>query len=211
MRSFLTFLMVALFIPFPSMATIPESGVIAFEILRDGKAIGTHRIKFSDGPEPDTTQADILIEMRIALGPIPLFKYRHENREIWRRNTPVSLISTTNDNGKDYSVGAQWTKNAVSVIINKAENREESSPLYPTSYWNIAMFESNRWLNTQKGGIENITVKKQTLRQDGREIILYDVDASLPLRVLYDARTKEWIGLEFEARGADMVYRRITP
>lgn len=81
---------------------IPENNFLAYEILRKGKRLGFQSISFSEADNGDVI-ADIHIQIDFKLGPIPLFRYRHENREIWRDGQLIEMRARTNNNGeKEY-------------------------------------------------------------------------------------------------------------
>lgn len=79
---------------------IPDSNVLAYEITRKGKRLGFQTIEFEQLDNGDVV-ANIHVELVLKLGPIPLFRYQHENRELWRDGRLIELISKTNNNGGD--------------------------------------------------------------------------------------------------------------
>ena len=197
----------------PALAFIPDSNTLTFDIFRNDKALGEHRVSFEK--ENGNTIVNINIDMQYDLGPITLFRYAHQNTEIWKGNKVLSMKSTTNDDGDDYKVDATWAKQSVNVTAN--ENTFEAAPtIFPTSYWNPVFLKSDQLLNTQKGEIEDITVTKagtKNITIAGETITAdhYKVAASIPLDLYYDQKSKQWVGLEFEARGSTIKYRRTTP
>jgi len=198
----------------PAHAVIPNDGDIRFEILRNGEPFGEHIVSFEkDGNQ---TRVSIDIEMKYMLGPIALFRYEHRNEEIWQGDRLISMISQTYDDGDDYQVNARWA-NVLKADVNTdgaVSSFEAPSNLYTTSYWNPKMLKASQLLNSQKGIIEDVSVSKAGVEdiETAQGLVKaqrYKIDASLPLDVWYDAKTNEWVGLDFEVRGSQISYRRI--
>ena len=59
---------------------------------------------------------DVHIEIDFKLGPIPLFRHLHDNREVWRDGVLLSMKSKTYNNGEDVTAdlkledGQQWQR-----------------------------------------------------------------------------------------------------
>jgi hypothetical protein len=200
--------------PLRADATVPENGKIVFEILRGGQSFGMHSLQFTELTD-GKTQVDIDINMRFAIGPLTLFRYQHNNTEIWDDDRILSVSSTTNDDGDDYSLEAVWDENILRAATAE-QTFEAPKNIYSTSYWNKIALNGTQLLNTQKGTIEDIKVTKAgqadlffdwgTVRAD-----IYDIDTVVPIRAYYDSITKEWVSLSFTARGSEVTYRRLTP
>ncbi len=206
----------ALLFSVPAQAVVPDSNEIVFEILRNGKPFGMHSVKFEQ--DGDKTRVLIDIEMKYKLGPITAFNYEHSNEEVWKGDQILSMTSKTDDDGDDYAVDATWGDKVEVDVTKNAEEEAYEAPkdIYTTSYWNIKSLKADKLLNTQKGEIEDVSLTKigreeYSTSQETVEADHYKVEASLPLDLWYDAKTQQWIGLKFSARGSDFEYRRLTP
>ncbi len=176
---------------------IPSDNKIEFEILRGGKPFGTHEISFNRNG--DVVQSDIKIQMRYKLLGLTAFRYDHTNSETWKGNKLLSVKSSTDDDGRKYSV-----------------DKENLNGIYSSSYWNQKSISKSKILNTQYGTMDDIKVtkaKSQTLTIAGKTIKadVYNVNTTVPITVMYDQKTKQWVGLTFTARGATVEYRRKDP
>lgn len=205
----------ALFVSFPAYAVIPQSQEIVFDVVRNGEPFGQHRISFDQ--QGDETRVQIDIRMQYNLGPVTLFRYTHRNTEIWRGDQIVSMRSQTNDDGDAYAVDANWSGDAVKVSArlddDTSRSLEAPASIYSTSYWNPVALEATQLLNTQKGRVEDVTVRnvgQEAIMAGGQRIVAnrYKVDTVLPLDVLYDSVSKQWVGLDFKVRGSKITYRR---
>jgi len=207
----------AVFFAFPAHAVIPNSNEIVFDVVRNGAPFGQHRIAFDQ--KGDETHVQIDIKMQYELGPVTLFRYTHSNSEVWRGDEIVSMRSQTNDDGDEYAVSAEWAADAVKVFAQgngkDAQLFEAPTGIYSTSYWNPVALQSAQLLNTQKGRIEDVTVTyagQENIIAGGQQVVAdrYKVDTVLPLDVLYDSESKQWVGLDFKVRGSEITYRRVN-
>lgn len=213
MKRILLSTVVVFFVVSPAHAVIPDSNEIVFDIIRNGKPFGEHRITFDQ--QGDKTHVQIDINMRYSLGPVTLFRYTHSNEEIWDGDKIISVRSQTNDDGEKYVVDATWGDVVKVDITDKGEKKTIEAPanIYSTSYWNPIALKAGQLLNTQKGRIEDVSVTKvgdEEALVGGESVMAerYAIDTVLPLEVLYDKKTKQWVGLDFEVRGSEITYRR---
>lgn len=195
-------------------AVVPDSNKIIFQILRNGNAFGTHKVVFDKNAQ-DQMVVSIDINMDFSIGPVTLFNYDHVNEEVWEGDQIVSLNSQTDDDGDDYNVNATWDDEKVRVTVNK-DMFEAQRDVYSTSYWNPVTVQSDKLLNTQKGTIENITVKELPIEEivvagETRRAQPYEIEANVPIKIWYDVKTRQWVGLEFKVRGSQLSYKRLNP
>ena len=80
-----------------SAAGVPKDGVLAFDIVRDGEAIGTHTYRFDRSG--DRTEVRIKTDINFRLFSIPVYRFEHESKEVWQDGKLDSLESNTNENG----------------------------------------------------------------------------------------------------------------
>lgn len=86
---------------------------LLFEVRRNGRAIGTHSVRFQrQGERLAAIQAATMV---VKLGPVPVFHYRHEAEERWEGGRFVSLRSTTVTNGRREQVSAIAEAGAVRI------------------------------------------------------------------------------------------------
>ncbi|MEM7042795.1 MAG: DUF6134 family protein [Pseudomonadota bacterium] len=121
---------------------------LMFNAYRNGSPLGFHRIDFSGSS--DRLQVDIEISFDVKLAFIPLYRYRHRNREIWEDGKLVSLSSETDDNGEAFAVEAG--RDGDRLIVGSSSGRQELPVDTPTtSYWNEAQIPRGEWIDTQSG------------------------------------------------------------
>lgn len=179
------------------LAALPAQGKSAsFTVLRDGLPIGTHRVEVrSDGPE---THVRVSIALDVGLGPISLYRYRHESREAWRDGRLVSLDSRTDDDGVVMTVSARAGDGRLRVAGSEG-SLDAPADTVPTSYWNPGLVESRPLLDSQSGRL--LSVRRQPVAPDR-----WRLSGDLDLEIGY-SRDGVWSGMAFRHRGSDFVYQ----
>ena len=200
-------------IPFiPGPATLAGQGPaesLNFQVLRDGDPIGSHRVSFRRvGGE---THVHIALNLEVGLGFITLFRYEHENREVWRDGRLQSLDARTHDDGEDTWVKARASEAGLE-IEGSAGSYLAPADTVPTSYWNKAMVGRTRLLDTQSGRLIDVDVKPagpERIVVGGRAIDAqrYEISGELRASLWYDT-DDTWAGLAFTARGGEIDYER---
>jgi len=187
-------------------ATAPSTGDITFDIRRDGTSIGGHRVAFRRAGE--RLEVDIDIDIAVSLAFIPLFAYRHRNREIWRDGQLLALDSETDDDGERYTVSAR-AEGGVLRVTGSGGDFEAPADILPTSYWNPRTVEQTRLLDSQHGRL--LAVQSRLLgeeRLDGGDAARrYRLSGDLDLDLWYSA-AGEWLKTAFMVRGAAVSYAR---
>ena len=173
MKKILVFILVLL-ISSSSFAElfIPKENKYYFEIIRKEKVIGFHEILFEKDNE--LIKIEINVDIKVKLGFITLFKYRHQNTEKWKNNELIYIkTNSTTNSKKEYSlVGEQkedfFEYNGIDGIKNTDKD------IIPISYWNKEIINKQEFLDSQKGiirKIEVITIKEETLSFNNIEYI----------------------------------------
>lgn len=196
------------YIGHPRLAAAFESatGTIAFDVLRNGRAMGTHRLDFRR--EGGQLTVDIAIDLEVRLI-VPLYRYTHRSRETWIDDRLVRIDTTTDDDGRKFWVAgrAETSGFAVDAVTGRS-----MAPLdiRPTSYWRERMLSGGPLFDTQEGKLVAATVvglPGEVLIIDGRATParVYDVFGDLKLRLWYDFDGR-WLKLGFIARGSEIEY-----
>lgn len=178
-----------------------------FDVLRDGKQIGTHQLTISrDG---DTTEVLVDVLLEVGFGPIVLYRYEQTNKEIWRDGDFVSFRSETNNDGDDWRVDAVAREGGIAVSVN-GKSSEIISAMVATTYWNKATVEQSVLVGTQEGNplaVEITKVGVQQIVAEGQKIdaTLYQMRGELELDLWYDSSDR-WVKLAFEFNGSDFDY-----
>jgi len=183
---------------------------IAFNVVRAGEPIGSHKISFRrDG---DQLMVDIAIDLEVRLAFIPVFRYTHRNSEVWRDGRLVRLETTTNDDGKHHKVLAVAIEQGLRVTDSAGRSYLAPPDTIPTSYWNPQTVKRGELLNTQNGRMMPIRVESQRDsfaplgEADHYRLVMINDNDGTPIDVWYDKDSLTWVKLAFEARGSKISY-----
>ncbi|MBI1263012.1 MAG: hypothetical protein GC184_14940 [Rhizobiales bacterium] len=188
--------------------TVPVDPTMSFRVDRGDTPIGTHKLRFHE--EADGLHVTIDIQLAVTFGPITVFRYTHQNEEVWRDGRLVSIETHTDDDGKKYWVKGKATDKGFEVDSSFAGKLVAPAGIIPASYWNPDILKQTQILDTQKGRIFNIAIKPgatTTEEINGRPQLVREYVMSGDLRLtLYYTPDGEWVNIAFDARGAKVTY-----
>ena len=174
-----------------------------FLIERKGEVIGYHAVDVT--PTDAGARVDTLIEMKVGIGPITLFKYEHDATEIWNGEQLVSLVSKTNNNGENEFVDA---KRYGKQLVIDASGYQGPAPAgaMPSSYWDKDLVSANAMINTQTGEIMEVTTSRvgETLAPHDRPAEQFQLIGTVALNLWYDG--ERWVGSNFTIDGEELTY-----
>lgn len=192
---------------------VPETGVLSYEISRKGKPLGFQQINFSRS-EAGELVVDVHIEIDFKLGPIPLFRYLHDNREIWRDGKLLSLKSKTFNNGEDVAVDLKLEDGRyVGSGTDFADNLE--APLLSTSYFNPNFIRQNAFISSQDGRllpskIEALGQEVLAIRGAPVQATRFRISGKLRIDIWY-TDAGQWVQTEFTRGGNTLVIKQVDP
>ncbi len=100
-------------------AAVAEEGMVEireYRVLRDGDEIGSH--VFTILQEDDRTTVNVKTDIKVKVAFITAFRFEHERTEVWEEDQLISMESTTNDDGDEYSISAWSTDGGYSRNVN---------------------------------------------------------------------------------------------
>ena len=154
----------------PNRPAIAAAAVQEFTAFRNGSPLGRLLLTFT--PDGARLRVDIRIELDVKLAFIPLYRYRHTNRELWENGRLVSFASSTDDNGKTYRVEAQREGDMI-LVEGEAGRVEAPGDAMPSTYWHRRFLEAPVWIDTQAGRLLDCTVTRtgaEPVLAAGREV-----------------------------------------
>lgn len=192
-----------------NLPAVTEGAPVAFEIFRGASDIGEHRVTFSR--EGDDLIVKTEIDMKVKIAFITAFRYEHRATEVWRDGKLVSLDAVTDDDGKDYFVRATAREDGL-WVEGSLGNYLAAADTIPSSYWNPAILERDKVLNTQKGDLLDTSISKiaseaRTVKGRTCTVETFRLQSKLSVDIDYCAEDKAWVGLRFAARGAEISYQ----
>lgn len=195
----------------PALAQTAPRGALHFEVWRSGRRIGAHSVSFhgDDGQVTATIEADMLVK----LGPIPLFRYRHDATESWRGGRFMALQTRSVTNGKVEQVSATRVGDAVTIAVGGARPVLAPANACPLTHWNPNAL-TGPLFNPQTGALlrESVSRAADTLQMaDGRTVSAtrYQLHGEAEIADWY-APSDGWIALRGKAMdGSSIEYRRV--
>ncbi len=175
-----------------------------FDVALDGKPIGFHTFELQqDGPKQVlTTEASFDVKFLF----VTAFRYRHQNTEIWNDDCLLSIDASTDSNGKQLEVRGEIGDGGFD--LRSAEGSEVLPSCVQTfAYWNPAVLESARLLNSQTGVYEDVTVTFEgpdqvSVAGEPVDAFRYRLSAKAgDITLWYSSEDKTWLGLEAPAKG----------
>lgn len=184
----------------------PYGDVLDYKVLRKGKPFGHHTLTFSEEDGDKVVKVDAHLEVKLAF--IKAFEYDHQVTEHWRDGQLQSLKSTTLKDGENLELTV--TREGDKLMIDgSAYQGEAPGDLIPSTYWNKALVNQDKMLNTETGEIMDITVSDesgQSVEASGETVDTekYLLSSELDLHMFYEG--DKWVKLEFTARDQPIEY-----
>lgn len=174
-----------------------------FTVYLDDREIGFHHFHLAETGETRQLKSIASFEYRLMM--IPLFRYEHENNEIWRGNCLQSIKSRTDSNGETFRVDGRRSAGEFRV---SATAGEEILPecVMSFAYWNPSFLEQTTLLNTQDGEFVDVAIsepvfEKLDMQGEQRPAYRYRLKANALELDLWYSPDREWLALESEVRG----------
>lgn len=196
----------AAFLLFSSLTAMANDADRAwnFEVYLDDKQIGTHVFELEQDGDRTILETEAAFDVKFLF--VTAFRYRHENREIWDGGCLSRINARTDNNGEELSVTGKESSSAFELNSKKGE-QTLSGCIRSFAYWNPAILEADRLLNSQTGeyepveisydGNDRITVGDQTLAAERYRISVERGDIFL----WYTAEEKTWVALDAPVKG----------
>lgn len=135
--------------------TIPRDA-LTFTVLRNGEAVGSHVLRFqaTDGNGVQvSTDTNVVVKMAM----IPVYRFEHHGREVWKDGHLVALTSETNDDGTRHALKVNGDGGGLSVNGDGKASRLPAETL-PASLWNSGTVTRATLLNTLDGHAMDVHV-----------------------------------------------------
>lgn len=183
-----------------------------YEVLRKGKKIGTHTIRFDNTDQGLQVQAQT--KMKVKLLFVTLFKYEYVSEELWCGDQLLSVQTRVNDNGQKTSTSLVHTDEGFIAQTPIGSNVLKAN-FQSTNHWNIAVTSTSQVFNTITGELNDVAyspAREFTLKtKDGQKLVTeYEVTGDLNINSLYDA-AGNWSGMAFNHKdGSPIEFRCIS-
>ena len=182
----------------------PETLNWTFGVLLDDREIGYHNFSVTRDGATNVVETEAKFDVRFLF--VTAFRYRHRNTEIWNDGCLASIDATTDRNGDLLEVTGEQRLDGFSV---SGLTGPVALPdcVRTFAYWNPAILESERLLNSQTGDYEDVAVTfegEETVTVGGEPVDALRYRLSVEagdITLWYSSGDRRWLALEAPARG----------
>jgi hypothetical protein len=212
MRCALVVVLAGLLLGGGASAAPSSTGRVEFEVLRNGQPFGRHSVVVSESAGRITARS--AVDLRVAAGPVTLFRYEHDCVETWREGALAALECATLKEGRRLSVRA--TQAGDQLIVNgTAGDIQLPADVRPTSWWIRPPADADFMLDTETGARLPLRISRlgrETIAVGGQRIAAdrIRVEGTVVVDLWYDEGGR-WVGCAFNVRGQRIEYRLASP
>ena len=211
MRSLALAAAAALFVTGAATATPSDAGRTVFEVTRNGQPFGRHTISVTGAG--DALRAQSEVSMRVAVGPLTVFRLEQSCTEVWADGALSGMSCDTLKDGRRTRVQAERRDGRLRVTGADGEHWFPLSAM-PASWWTRPA-EGAAIINTETGAPMRVQVThlgRETISAGGQRIEAerVRVEGTLAIDLWYDLQGR-WVGCAFTARGQNIQYRLASP
>lgn len=197
-------LILACALALPALAPADSGAVedFKFQVLLDDKPIGFHNFRVIEQQAGRTIEIDAEFDVRVFY--VPVYSYRHSNRELWQDGCLARIDSATDDNGERFVVQGRKSGQTYTISTDSETQSYRVDCLMSFAYWDRQMLQQRRLLNAQTGEIIDVNIKPlgetalllggEEVAADGYRIVAEPQD--LDIEVWYRRSDGRWLALE---------------
>ena len=188
--------------PTLGVAALLAKDELTFAVSLDDRPIGVHRFRIADGGAMRVVESEATFDVRILR--VPVYRYRHNNTEIWQNGCLKRIDAETDANGTPYTVDLSKTATGYTIATQGETQTYEVDCMMSFAYWDQRFLQQPRLLNTQTG--ELIAVEIQSLGESQREIAnrtlsvkgfrILAESRNVDIQVFYHSADGRWVALE---------------
>jgi hypothetical protein len=183
-----------------------------FEVLLDDSKIGQHTFLIKERENVQVLESKADFNVKILF--FNAYSYKHRNVETWEGDCLSSITSSTDDNGKPYTINGKRQDDRFLVVTGSMRSTLPSCPM-SFAYWNPEILDESQLLNSQTG--EYLPVRIRELGEESLEITGKKVRADRYLIEAKDMRIElwysklgEWLALESTTESGRIIRYRLT-
>ena len=181
-------------------------GEIIFDVVREGKRVGTHAVGFQGVPNDLFVTSKFNLKIDILF--INAYSFEYSSKANWKDGILHDLSVLVDDNGEKLSLEAKKRSNYLTVS-NDQESFQIPLPIYPTNHWNAGVLGQKKVLNTLTGELNNVEIieKGYEMIETGQgkvKAMRYAYTGDLETEIWYDDK-KRWVGMEFVGSDGSLI------
>jgi hypothetical protein len=176
--------------------------ILRFQVLLDDRPIGTHEFRIAGESNRRVVESRARFDVRVLF--VPVFRYSHDNTEVWADGCVQRLDSETDSNGTAYRVSLKRDESGYRIATLDRSVDEAADCINTFAYWDPAFLRQSRLLNSQTGELIEVEVEPLGLVDldwsgvevpvEGFRIVSKSDDVDI--RVYYGEAGRRWVALE---------------
>jgi len=181
----------------PFMASAGDSTRVRewhFRVLLDGKPVGRHDFTVTGTDEA----AEVVSRARfvVTVLRIPVYRYVHDDRELWKGGCLANIDASTDDNGRGLAVRGEAAADGFHVLGGAGAHTWQGC-VRSFAYWDRRILASQRLLNAQTGEYEPVQVTRAAASGEVPGASEHDLLEGEHFRIeLWYRASGEWCALE---------------
>jgi hypothetical protein len=185
----------------PSQANMPASGELRFDVLLDDQPIGQHVFRIKESGEQQVVQSEASFDVRVLF--VPIYRYRHQNTEVWQGGCLTAIRSQTDSNGDRYELEGELAAGAFRLKTQDNLRRYDQACPMTFAYWNRDFLKQRQLINSQTGELLDVEVRPLTgdvvaiadwqIPADGYRLL--NADEGIDIKVWYAKSDGRWLAL----------------
>jgi hypothetical protein len=194
-------------------ARAAQSARHLFDVLLDGKPIGTHEFQVARTGTVERVLSAARFDVRV-LG-IPVYRYRHGAEEHWDGGCLLRIDAHTSDNGSELRVRGARGEGGFQVETPEPL-RARSACVSSYAYWDpVRLLASTRLLNPQTGRFDDVKIDllgEEEIQVGGerRTARRYRIGSDAPAIELWYSPAGQWLQLASTVRGGRRLLYRLA-
>lgn len=180
-----------------------------FSVYLDDSQIGYHHFRVAGAGGQRIVATDAKFNVKFLF--FNVYRYQHQNREIWRDGCLHGLESSTDDNGESFRVAVK-KRNQTFIVESGDGKRSITGCVKSFAYWDPSFLTADKLLNAQTGeyvdvavkdlGSDQVTVKGNIVPARRYRLIASDLTIDL-----WYSPQRDWLALESRTDGGRLRYR----
>jgi len=147
-----------------------------YEVLRNGKTIGQHSVRFESDQGMMTVTAETHMQVKILF--VTAYRYHYKSQEFWCGNQLQAVRTQVNDGGDANAVSALRKQDGY-VITQNGNQYFVPGMIPPTNHWNIDLITTDRLFNTITGKLNAVKITDMSPSQGDIPLGRYSIRGEL--------------------------------
>ena len=195
----------------PLPATARDNAVWNFQVLLDGKPIGTHVFRVQGPATERTVTSEAAFDVKL-LG-LTVYRYRHQARERWAGDCLAELDAQTEDGSDSTRIRARMEEGAL-LVESAGSPQRLPGCVMGFAYWNPAMRQQTQLLDPQSGRLERVRIREAeagTVQAGGRTLPAqrWHIEGPASPITLWYGSDGRWLGLDAQLQGGRQLRYRL--